>query len=113
MVSGLVFIKGLLANMLENMPDPRLNQAAWEAMWCEYPVQWKSALRRARRLAGEDPVLAVDVLRASGLEVPEDAADAAEDEERSCIDCGRTFVSLRALASHSRHAHGRRDPAQD
>ena len=83
MVSGLVFIKGLLANMLENMPDPRLNQAAWEAMWCEYPVQWKSALRRARRLAGEDQVLAADVLRASGLEVPEDAADTAEDEERS------------------------------
>ena len=46
----------------------------------------------------------------AGLQV--DAAGDS-DEERLCVECGRDFVSLRALFSHMRHAHGRRDPARD
>ena len=46
------------------------------------------------------------------MEVADQAAD-ADDEERLCIECGRDFPSLNALAAHRMRAHGLRHPFRD
>ena len=58
LLKGMAFAKRMLPKTLEAMPDPAVNPKAWEELWANYPAQWRSMLKKLRRVAGEDPVFA-------------------------------------------------------
>ena len=68
-----------------------------------------SVVKRALRIAGEDPHRAYDAMQAEGLEVAELAGD-ADDQEWLCMGCGRDFPSLHSLAAHRKQVHAKRLP---
>ena len=92
---------------------------------CKYirhnPTGWKSAVRKAKRIALLRELWEAELeqyrglfLRAcvkSGARLPEELA-ARDDPTEVCAPCGRTFADLRAWSRHAFKCHGRVNPSR-
>ena len=84
----------------DSLPDPALDQDAWCSFVRAFPGQWKAIVHDAvasHGSAGIRPhVVRNDVLAC----------------RTTCYECGQTFVSKAAMATHAYRRHGYQNPAR-
>eukprot|EP00438_Fugacium_kawagutii_P008179 Skav214673 [mRNA] locus=scaffold923:519115:521790:- [translate_table: standard] len=106
-----------------NLPDPRIDEKPWEALWRQQPRRWKGLLKRAfahhllqlrRRWETHQFHRRLHSQLAEHCLLPPEPPTSLEhldvSDPHACLQCARRFRSKPGLFAHLCKAHGRISP---